>query len=52
MLRFLRVVGQRGQPLPDGVRLVPLLLLFVQLLEVQQRVLVVRVGSQHLGERF
>ena len=32
---LLRVVSQLGQALPDGVRLVPLLLLLVQFLEIQ-----------------
>ena len=52
MLLLLSVVGQRCQPLPDVVRLLPLLLFLVQLLEIEQGVLVAAVESQHLGERL
>ena len=38
--------------LPNLVGLVPLMLLFVQLLQVEQRVLILRIEPQHLVERF
>ena len=37
---------------PDVVRLLPLVLIFVELLDVQQRVLVVRIDPDDLVERF
>ena len=38
--------------LADATALVPLMLLFVQLLQVEQRVLVLRIEPQHLVERL
>ena len=52
-LRGMRVgAAQVHQLLADPVRLVPLMLLFVQLLQIEQRVLVLRIEPQHLVERF
>ena len=44
--------AQVDQLLPDAVRVVPLMLLFVQLLQVEQGVLVLRIEPQHFVERF
>ena len=41
-----------GKLLPGRVRVGPLVLLFVQLLEIGQRVLVVAIEPQHFGERL
>jgi hypothetical protein len=45
-------VGQLGQALTCVVRLDPLVLLLVQLLQIEQRVLVVRIELQHFVERL
>ena len=44
--------GRFAQPLADGVSLLPLFLLGVQLLEVEERVLVLRIEPQDFGERL
>ena len=46
------IVGQLRQALPRVVRLGPLVLLLVQLLQVDQRVLVLRIEPQHFVERL
>ena len=45
-------VGELRQPLPRVVGLGPLMLFLVQLLQVEQRVLVLRIEPQHLVERL
>ena len=49
--RLLLWTVERRQPLPRRVRVVPLMLLLVELLEVRQRVPVVGIEPEHVGER-